>query len=389
MSTPPDLRWTAERRARLALAHVVEPGDPGMWRTVATLGAQAAWAELRAPGSRSRWARRAVVFDTDAAILRTERTGARFVIPGDPEWPEQLGVLAACEPVQERMGVPVGLWVRGSGDLAELARASVAIVGARASTSYGEHVALELSHELVEAGMPVISGAAYGIDAAAHRGALATRDGAGDAVTAAVLACGIDQVYPAAHAGLYEAVTGRGILVTELAPGEHPTRLRFLSRNRLIAALSRGTVIVEAAYRSGARNTVTWASACGRPVMAVPGPVTSTLSTTPNRLLRDHEAELVSSHEDILAILSPVGQDTLIGHQEPPTPVDLLGEAETIVLEALPGRGTTGVDELSVRAALPVRQCLVELESLAAKGLAREQEPGLWQLTRRHLGRRA
>lgn len=388
MSTA-DPRWTAERRARLALAHVVEPGDPGMWRSVATVGAQAAWSELRTPGSRSRWAPRAVLFDLEAAILRTERTGSRFVIPGDPEWPEQLGVLASCEAVQERMGVPVGLWVRGTGNLAELARCSVAIVGARASTSYGEHVALELSHELVVAGAPVISGAAYGIDAAAHRGALAVREGSLEAVTAAVLACGIDQVYPAAHTGLFDAITARGLLVTELAPGEHPTRLRFLSRNRLIAALSRGTVIVEAAFRSGARNTVTWASACGRPVMAVPGPVNSTLSATPNRLLRDHEAELVSSHHDIMAIVSPMGQDTLVGHQEPATPVDLLGEAETIVLEALPARGAAGVDELSVRAALPVRQCLVELESLAAKGLAWEREPGLWQLTHRHLARRA
>lgn len=384
----PVLGWTAERLARLSLAHVVEPGDPGMWRTVATLGVEGAWSALRSPGSDSRWKHRAAVFDPETAIRLTERSGARFVIPGDPEWPEQLEALATCEPVQERMGVPVGLWVRGAARLADVARASVAVVGSRAATTYGEHVALELAHDLVRAEIPIISGAAYGVDAAAHRGALAVRDAAGDAVTAAVLACGVDQVYPSGHAALFEAIAARGVLVSELPPGEHPTRLRFLSRNRLIAALSRGTIIVEAAFRSGARNTVTWASACGRPVMAVPGPVTSGLSVTPHRLIRDHEAELVSSLEDIQALLSPVGQDTLVGHQEPATTVDLLGETELIVLEAMPGRGTTGLDELSVRAALPVPRCLAELESLGAKGLVREREAGNWQLTHRHLDRR-
>lgn len=380
--------WTTERVARFSLAHVVEPGDPRMWRAVATLGVEAAWSALRSPGSDSRWRQRAAVFDPEGAIRLTERSGARFVIPGDPEWPEQLDALAGCEPVQERMGVPVGLWVRGSAMLSDVARASVAMVGSRASTSYGEHVALDLAHNLVREQIPIISGAAYGIDAAAHRGALAVGEIGGDAVTAAVLACGVDQIYPSAHASLYEAIAARGVLVSELPPGEHPTRLRFLTRNRLIAALSRATIIVEAAYRSGARNTVTWAAACGRPVMAVPGSVTSGLSTTPNRLIRDHEAELVSSTEDVLALLSPVGQDTLIGHEEPATTVDRLGETELLVLEAMPGRGTVGLDELSIRAALPVPHCLVALDELAAKGLVREREAGLWQLTRRHLDRR-
>ncbi|SDB91612.1 DNA processing protein [Raineyella antarctica] len=381
--------WTDERSARLALAHVVEPGDPGTAELVATYGVLDVWHRLRARGSRSRWAGRAAAFDLRAAIERTRACGARFVVPGDEEWPGQLDVLAGCEAVQDRTGPPMGLWARGARDLGAVTARGVAMVGSRASTSYGEHVALQLGHDLVESGIPVVSGAAYGIDAAAHRGALSAGPGDDGPVTVAVLACGVDQVYPAAHADLLAQVAARGSVVSELPPGEHPTRLRFLARNRLIAALSRATLIVEAAYRSGARNTVTWAQACGRPVMAVPGPVTSALSVTPNRLLRDHEAELVSSVEDVRALLSPTGQDTLVGHQEPPAPIDLLGETEKVVLEALPGRGSVGLDELSVRAALPLARCAADLEALSARGLVTETLMGEWQLTHRHLVRRA
>lgn len=373
-----------ERGIRFALAHVVEPGDPAVAELVETYGVEAVWRQLRAKDSTSRWAPRAAALALPAAIARTRACGARFLIPGDPGWPDQLAVLAGCEPVQQRTGEPLGLWVRGEGDLGVVAGRGVAVVGSRASTAYGEHVALQLGHDLAAAGMPVVSGAAYGIDAAAHRGALSAGASAGGQVTVAVLACGVDQVYPAAHESLVAGVLERGLVVSELPPGEHPTRLRFLARNRLIAAMSRAALIVEAAYRSGARNTVTWATVCERPIMAVPGPVTSAQSVTPNRLIRDHEAELVSSIEDVRALLSPVGQDTLIGHEEPPAPVDLLEEDERAVLEAMPARGSIGLDELMLRAALPVSRCAAELESLGGKGLVTETLMGEWQLTHRH-----
>lgn len=382
-----DPLWAGERSTRLALAHVIEPGDPEMSRLVATHGVEAVWQRLLARGSSSRWAPRAAAFDLPAAVERTRACGARFLIPGDEGWPTQLDVLFGCEPVQERTGEPLGLWVRGRGQLGEVAGRGVAMVGSRASTAYGEHVALQLGHDLVDSGIPVVSGAAYGIDAASHRGALSARGTGAGPVTVAVLACGIDQVYPAAHADLLAAVVERGMVVSELPPGEHPTRLRFLARNRLIAAMSQATLIVEAAYRSGARNTVTWAAVCGRPVMAVPGPVTSALSVTPNRLIRDHEAELVSSIEDIRSLLSPVGQEALVGHEEPSAPIDLLDDDEKTVLEALPARGCIGLEELSIRAALPLARCAADLESLSAKGLVTETLMGEWQLTHRHLAR--
>ena len=169
------------------------------------------------------------------------------------------------------------MWLAGGGDLAELAAQSVAVVGSRASTPYGDTVAAELAAELSESGRSVLSGGAYGIDAAAHRGCLAGRT-----PTVAVLAGGLDQPYPSGHRPLFDRIAERGVLVSELAPGEHPTRVRFLARNRLIAALTPGTVLVEAAARSGARNTVTWANVLGRIVMAVPGPVTSATSVTPH-----------------------------------------------------------------------------------------------------------
>ena len=157
--------------------------------------------------------------------------------------------------------------------LDELVDRSVAIVGSRASTAYGEHVAGELGHQLAERGWTVVSGGAFGIDAAAHRGALAA-----EAPTVAVLACGVDRPYPAAHGALLHRIAETGLLVSEWPPGAAPHRHRFLVRNRLIAALTRGTVVVEAAARSGAQATARRARKLGRQVLVVPGPVTSAMS---------------------------------------------------------------------------------------------------------------
>ncbi|MFC7471104.1 DNA-processing protein DprA [Actinomadura keratinilytica] len=201
--------------------------------------------------------------ELDLAAARD--AGARFVCPGDVEWPAQLDDLGDAR--------PLGLWVRGTPSLRFWALRSVALVGARACTDYGAHAAGLLGAGLAERGWVVVSGGAYGIDGAAHRATL----GAGGA-TVAVLACGVDSPYPRGHAQLIARIAEQGLVVSELPPGDHPTPSRFVLRNRVIAALTRGTVVVEAAHRSGALSTARAALRLGRAVMGVPGPVTSGLS---------------------------------------------------------------------------------------------------------------
>jgi DNA processing protein len=363
-----------ERSARMCLAAVVEPGHPAVADAVAEYGAQQVWASLARPGSELPLARRARELSPDDLRDRTRAERLRFVVPGDAEWPSVLADLSGCEPVNQLSGEPLGLWLAGGGDLAELMAASVAVVGSRASTPYGDTVAAELAAEVSEAGRTVLSGGAYGIDAAAHRGCLAGRT-----PTVAVLAGGLDQPYPAGHRPLFDRVAERGVLVSELAPGEHPTRVRFLARNRLIAALAPGTVLVEAAARSGARNTVTWANVLGRIVMAVPGPVTSATSVTPHHLIREAEAVLVTRAGDVLELLSPLGRPN------PRTPgerraTDDLSPDELRVFESVPGRGSLGAGDLALRAGVTLPECLALLDQLAEQGFLVQNVLGQWQL---------
>ena len=175
------------------------------------------------------------------------------------------------------------------------------MVGSRAATGYGGHVAGEIAADLGERGWAIVSGGAYGIDAAAHRGALAA-----EAVTIAVLACGVDYPYPAGHADLFAAIAAQGLVISEWPPGRHPGRMRFLVRNRVIAALGCGTVIVEAGERSGALNTARHAANLGKPLMAVPGPVTSAQSAGCHRIIREWGANCVTRAADIIELLSPL-----------------------------------------------------------------------------------
>jgi DNA processing protein len=219
-----------------------------------------------------------------------------------------------------------------------------------------------------------VSGGAYGIDAAAHRGCLAGRT-----PTVAVLAGGLDEPYPGGHRPLFERIAEQGVLVSELAPGEHPTRVRFLARNRLIAALTPGTVLVEAAARSGARNTVTWANVLGRVVMAVPGPVTSATSVTPHRLIREAEAVLVCGANDVLELLSPLGRANPRRPGER-RPTDELDAVELRIFEAVPGRGSVPAGELALRAGVSLPRCLAVLDQLAEQGYLAQNLIGEWQL---------
>ena len=223
-------------------------------------------------------------------------------MPEDAAWPrEAFAACALCGAAA--LAPPVALWVRGPRSAGELSDRAVAVVGARAATGYGTHVAGELGAGLAAAGATVVSGAAIGIDGAAHRGAL----GVGGA-TVAVLACGIDRAYPAAHAALLERIAATGLVVSEYPPGSVPARHRFLVRNRLIAALGGGTVVVEAAVRSGAQRTAADTEALGRLVMAVPGAVTSGPSAGCHQLIRDG-ALLVTGADDVLEAVGRLGVD--------------------------------------------------------------------------------
>ncbi|WP_336322775.1 DNA-processing protein DprA [Streptomyces lavendofoliae] len=366
-----------ERRARAALTRVVEPGDEhgGRWlRELGAVGllrrltsvsyddALTGASEQRMHGYRTR----AVRADPDGDLSAVEACGGRFVVPGDPEWPSQLDDLGDTR--------PVGLWVRGRPDLRRWALRSVAVVGARACTPYGAHMAATLASGLAERGWVVVSGAAFGVDGAAHRGALA----AGGA-TVAVLACGVDRAYPRGHAELIRRIAEQGLVIGELPPGSHPTPSRFILRNRVIAALTRGTVVVEAEYRSGSLVTARAAQRLGRFTMGVPGPATSGLSAGVHELLRG-EAELVTDAAEVAELVGDIG-DLAPPRRGPVLPRDLLDPAGARVLEALPARGTAATaNDVARDAGTTVDEALGRLYELHALGFV-ERHGGGWQLT--------
>lgn len=296
-----------ERHARLLLGAAVEPGDPDVGRLVRDFSAVELVARLRRRGlaqaKASAWAERLASTDVERLLEIAARVGARFVVPGDVEWPLSLDQLSVFEsgPADRRAGAPLGLWVRGAPVLAATCATSVAVVGARAASEYGLHVAGDLGGGCAQQGVAVVSGAAYGIDAAAHRGALAV-----GGRTVAVVAGGVDVSSPAGLAALLAQIAADGLVVSEAAPGSPPSRSRFLVRNRLIAALSQGTVVVEAALRSGALSTARWARDLHRVVMGVPGPVTSMLSAGVHELLRQPETNLVARPSDVLELVAPL-----------------------------------------------------------------------------------
>jgi DNA processing protein len=298
---------TDARRARAFLQHAAEPTNPTLARYVAEVGPVDAAhhvSERTAPAD--------VLAETrlgdnwmlaDASLRTAAQLDARFVTPEDDEWPTEtfasLNTLAGDD--DSPGGPSLGLWVQGEPRLDDLALArSVAIVGSRAATEYGEHHAAEFAYSLVSRNIAVWSGAAYGIDGAAHRGALATDRPAG---TVAVLACGLDGGYPAGHVGLLQRIATSGAVVSEYPPGVPPARHRFLQRHRLLAAFTSATVVVEAGVRSAARNVARTAAALGRPVLAVPGPVTSAASAACHQLIQDGTARLVTSADDIRAAI--------------------------------------------------------------------------------------
>ena len=310
----------------------------------------------------------------DLELLK--RRGGRLITPGDDEWPGLAFASFRGAPVRDRPQgrAPLVLWAIGPLRLDDVAERAAAIVGTRACTAYGEHVAAELSAGLAEHDVAIVSGGAYGVDGAAHRAALAA-----DGMTVAVLAGGVDVLYPAGHSALLHRVGATGLLLSEYPPGVRPARHRFLTRNRLVAALSGATIVVEAGIRSGAASTAAWARALGRVVCAVPGPVTSAASTGCHVLLRAG-AELVTRADEVREIIGRAGE---LAEEEtrPTNPLDALTDIERQVYEALPGRGIRTADEIAVASGIAPEAILGPLAMLEIAGLI-ERVDSRWRLAR-------
>lgn len=378
--------------ARLQLSLICEPGDPRLPGLLAEHDPVELVALIqtgRSLGGRalpSAWVHAAQKVDAEVSRVRVlaDESGLRWLVPGDAAWPRRMDDLDHAPPNGSAGGAPLGLWVRGSGSLAGLAERSVSIVGARDCTAYGAEQAAEIAADAGSAGFTVVSGAAFGIDACAHRGALATL-----APTIAVLACGAGTSYPRAHAALLQRIVDDGLIVSEQPPGRAPTKARFLARNRLIAALTAGTVVVEARRRSGALNTLAWADQLGRVTMAVPGPVTSQQSVGTHEAVRDGKAMLVGSGTDVITALTGFDGAALANGPDPgdgradDTAYDALRPDHAMVLDALDWHEPLDIDAVARRAGVAPAVAARALAALAAGGWASSDGSARWLLVRR------
>ena len=388
-----------ERLARAALSRLMEPQDAAGLALVQVAGALDAlgiatgelsygpaleqeitgvlsehgsvtsWAGMAA--ALKRWAPRIPDLAPERDLATMERLGGRMIIPGDELWPGQLGDLGIHE--------PICLWWRGVEQELPPAAKSVALVGSRDSTSYGASVTGDLAYSLAQRGFTVVSGGAYGIDAHAHRAALA--GGSGPMPTIAVMAGGVDRFYPSGNEDLLRAVANQGAVIAEVPPGSAPTRYRFLQRNRIIAALASVTVVVEARWRSGALNTAHHAETLGRAVGAVPGSVHSANSAGCHRLLREGGAICVTDAAEIAELASPSGESLPDARAGRSADHDGLTLEDLILLDALPLRSTSSVEKPSSVAGLGVESVRAGLGRLNLLGLA-ESGGGGWKRTK-------
>lgn len=352
--------------ARVGWGVVAEPGDGVAGALIAQLGASEAMriglgengfdlSEKAIAEGRKRWMPRANPRTILDAFTSAAEVGARLLLPGDAAWPDELDDLEDHAPIL--------LWVRG--DAARLASPSRAsIVGARAATAYGDSVARELAGDLAATGTVIVSGGAYGIDGAAHRAALGAGGG-----TVAFLAGGVDRAYPVGHQQLFDHIRASGAVASELPCGVAPTKWRFLARNRLIAALGHATVVVEAGWRSGSLNTAGHASALGRPLGAVPGPVTSAASAGCHRLLREYDAQCVTNAEEVREL---IGVASAAGQTEGAT----RDPDRTRLLDALSTRTSHTSVEIARSAGLPDDRTRSLLGLLALEGAVTQREGG-------------
>ena len=387
----------SERTARAALSRLFEPQDAAGLALVRIAGAEdalkiatglvAVGAELEQEMFRlleenssgsgwtglgtamKRWAPRVPDLAPDRDLATMQRLGGRLIIPSDQLWPRQLADLGLQE--------PICLWWRGNEQELPPPAKSIALVGSRDSTSYGASVTADLAYSLTQRGFTIISGGAYGVDAHAHRAALAGGSG-GSMPTIAVMAGGVDRFYPAGNEDLLRTVANQGAVLAEVPPGSAPTRYRFLQRNRLIAALASVTVVVEARWRSGALNTAHHAETLGRAVGAVPGSVHSANSAGCHRLLREGGAVCVTDAGEIAELASPSGESLPEVKAGRPAVQDGLTLEDLILLDALPLRTTSSVEKLTAVAGLSAESVRAGLGRLGLLGLA-ESHRGGWK----------
>jgi len=359
------------REALLVLAHVIEPADEFMGRFVDQVGPVQALERIRLGNVPKRDASglqaRLRSFSFADALLAVERTGSRLIFRDGEEWPSQLNDLQATR--------PYALWVVGTPNLRLAAVQSVAVVGARAATSYGEIVAREWCSHLSDQRWLVISGGAYGIDAAAHQGVLSV-----GGVTACVLASGVDVAYPKAHESLLARIADTGLIISESPPGSQARKQRFLTRNRIIAALSKATLVVEAGLRSGTTSTAHHATQLNRPVLAVPGPVTSPMSAGCHQLINDGIAMIASDWKDIPRLFGDRTQQL----EFPPTDSDRFDQLTTVqkqILDAVPIRGGATPDALVMATGVAVQLIFRELGDLEIQGFLR-RDGDCWRIVR-------
>ncbi|HEX3733171.1 MAG TPA: DNA-processing protein DprA [Mycobacteriales bacterium] len=369
-----------DRLAAAVLSEMLEPGQLQYYALVAEHGAARALERLMREAPLLTPVRGYLLRTGDPwargrrLIERARGVGARLVLMSDPEWPRRLCDLASLTVEDPGAAPPIGLWVRGKSSLEQVCERSIALVGARAATQYGTHATAELAAGLVRRGWTVISGAAYGIDGAAHRGALWA-----EGHTVAVLGCGVDRPYPTGHARLLGRIAETGLIISEWPPGSGPRRHRFLIRNRVIAALARGVVVTEAARRSGSRLTARRAQELDRVVMALPGPVSSAMSLGPHELIRDWQARLVTSAADVIAEVGEL-RDVFAesaGHLEP--------ELEALaarILNATPQRQAVSVERLAAACKASPRQVRAVLPQLVMRGELRERPEGFTRSAR-------
>lgn len=384
----PERGSVPELFARASWTGIAEPGDRAAGELVASLGAGGAltalvdtWPLARildaaaATGSQltaadleaalARWTPRLKSGVALVALRQAVRFAVRLLVPGDSAWPTGVDDLGPH--------APIALWLRGNDATLAAAQHSIALVGARAATGYGEHVTMEASAGLVDRGFAIISGAAYGIDGMAHRAALAS-----SGQTVAILAGGVDRFYPSGHDALLARIVEAGAVVSELPCGSPPTKWRFLQRNRLIAAASQATIVLEAGWRSGSLNTAGHAASLGRPIGAMPGPVTSAASAGCHRLIREYAATLVTSAVEMAELVHGTDvhdseiQDRLDSSQ---------GRADSTSLrvrltDALSPRAPRGVDDLAARSGMSIAEVQAELGLLELDGGAVERERG-------------
>lgn len=348
------------------------------------LGAQGTFG-TRLMKALNRWAPRLADLDPHRDRDQIRALSGTVLAQGSPGWPPGLADLGDAQ--------PHCLWIRragGSGPspheaseggahwLKQALGRSVALVGARACTDYGTSVTHDIAVGLAERNFAVVSGGAYGIDAAAHRGALAV-----GGTTFALLAGGVNRLYPAGNARLLRVLTEEGgAVLSEVPPGAVPSRSRFLQRNRLIAALSTSTVVVEAAWRSGSLNTAAHAQAMLRPVGAVPGPVTSMASAGTHRLLREQGAVCVTDAAEVAELAGTCGQDLAPQPAGQRSEHDDLGPEAQRVFDALPVRRPASPESIARAGGLAVADVLSGLGELELLGFA-VAHSGLWRQRRR------